>query len=102
LDDAVGLICLSLEASTVAGAVNAVAPQALNQRTFATTLAAAYGRRAWLRVPAAPLRWLMGEMSSLMLEGQVVVPAAAVAAGYRFRYPRLNDACMALARRDGT
>ncbi len=98
LDDAVGLIRLSLEASTLAGAVNAVAPQASTQRAFAMTLAAVYGRHAWLRVPAAPLRWLMGEMSSLMLEGQAVVPAAAVAAGYRFRYPRLEGACIALAR----
>ena len=76
-----------------------MAPQSPSQRAFAETLAAAYGRHAWLRVPAAPLRWLMGEMSSLLLEGQVVVPAAAVAAGYRFVYSRLDDACLALARR---
>jgi uncharacterized protein (TIGR01777 family) len=98
LDDAVGLIRLSLETSALAGAVNAVAPQAPTQRAFAKTLAAAYGRHAWVRVPAVPLRWLMGDMSSLMLEGQAVVPAAAVAAGYRFAYPRLDDACQALAR----
>jgi NAD dependent epimerase/dehydratase family enzyme len=99
LDDAVGLIRLSLETSTLVGAVNAVAPEAPTQRAFATALAAAYGRSAWLRIPAAPLRWLGGEMSSLMLEGQAVTPAAAVTAEYQFRYPRLSDACMALARR---
>jgi uncharacterized protein len=98
LDDAVGLIRLGLENAALTGAVNAVAPEVPTQRAFAKTLAAAYGRQAWLRVPAAPLRWLMGEMSSLMLEGQAVVPAAAVAAGYLFVYPRLDDACVALAR----
>jgi hypothetical protein len=98
LDDAVGLIRLGLDNAALTGAVNAVAPEVPTQRAFAKTLAAAYGRQAWLRVPAAPLRWLMGEMSSLMLEGQAVVPAVAVAAGYLFVYPRLDDACVALAR----
>ncbi|MEO8152172.1 MAG: TIGR01777 family oxidoreductase [Rhizobacter sp.] len=98
LDDAVGLIRLCLQKSTLFGAVNAVAPDTPTQRAFATTLAAAYGRRAWLRVPAAPLRWLGGEMSSLMLEGQAVAPKAVIAAGYQFRYSRLNEACLSLAR----
>ena len=98
LDDAVGLIRLSLEKPALAGAVNAVAPETPTQREFATSLAAAHGRRAWLRVPDAPLRWLGGEMSSLMLEGQAVAPVAAIAAGYQFRYPRLDEACVALAR----
>jgi hypothetical protein len=31
-----------------------------------------------------------------------VAPAAAVAAGYRFRHPRLDDACIALARPPGS
>lgn len=97
LDDAVGLIRHSLSTSALTGAVNAVAPQCPTQQTFATALAAAYGRRAWLRVPAAPLRWLGGEMLSLMLEGQAVTPAAALATGYVFRHPGLDGACVSLA-----
>jgi hypothetical protein len=97
LDDAVGLIRFGLDTPALAGAVNAVAPEAVSQRAFAAALAAAHGRRAWLRVPAAPLRWLGGEMAALMLEGQAVAPAAALAAGYRFRHPRLAPACEALA-----
>ena len=60
-------------------------------------MAAAHGRRAWLRLPAAPLRVLGGEMMSLMLEGQAVEPTVAQAAGYRFRHPDLAAACRALA-----
>jgi len=98
LDDAVGLIRHSLETGALTGAVNAVAPQCPTQQAFAASLAAAYGRRAWLRVPAAPLRWLGGEMSSLLLEGQAATPAAALSSGYQFRFPQLNSACVSLAK----
>ncbi|MDP9044085.1 MAG: DUF1731 domain-containing protein, partial [Pseudomonadota bacterium] len=87
-----------LDQPTLSGAINAVAPECPTQRDFARSLAAVYGRRVWLRVPATPLRWLGGEMSTLLLEGQAVTPAAAVAAGYRFRYPRLDSALQALAK----
>ncbi len=98
LEDAVGLIRHSLETGSLTGAVNAVAPQCPTQQAFANSLAAAYGRRAWLRVPAAPLRWLGGEMSSLLLEGQAATPAAALSSGYQFRFPQLNSACVSLAK----
>ena len=62
-------------------------------------LAASFGRRAWLRVPAWPLRLLAGEMSTLLLDGQHVVPAAALAAGYRFRHATLQGALADLSAR---
>lgn len=97
IDDAVGLVRFALDTGDAHGAINAVAPEAATQGRFAQLLANTYGRGAWLRVPAAPLRWFGGEMMSLMLDGQLVVPAAAMAMGYRFRYPSLGGACAALA-----
>jgi len=97
IDDAVGLVRFAIDTPGVTGPVNAVAPEACTQAGFAQAMAAAYGRRVWLRVPAAPLRLLGGEMMSLMLEGQAVAPAAALAAGYRFAQPSLSGACAALA-----
>jgi len=38
-------------------------------------------------------------MAELLLEGQNAVPAAALAAGYRYRHPVLEDALATLARR---
>lgn len=102
LDDAVGLLRFAMKTSSVRGALNAVAPEACTQAGFASTLAATYGQRAWLRVPATALRWLGGEMMSLMLEGQAVAPAAALAAGYRFKHPSLREACASLAGTEGS
>lgn len=97
LADAVGLVRFAMERSTLAGAVNAVAPEAVTQHDFARAMAASFGRRVHLRLPAAPLRLALGEMSELLLEGQWTVPMAAMGAGYRFCLPRLRQALQALA-----
>ena len=92
LTDAVGLIRFAIDEASLDGAVNAVALEAATQRAFAAATARACGRPSWLRVPAAPLRAALGEMSELMLAGQRAVPAKALAAGYRFRHPALAGA----------
>lgn len=54
----------------VAGALNAVAPDTRSQADFVGALARSFGRRVRLRFPAAPRRFVMGEMGDLLLEGQ--------------------------------
>ena len=100
LDDAVALIRFAIADATLNGPVNAVAPHTPTQAQFAHALAASLGRRAWLRVPHAAMRLALGEMAELLLEGQNAVPAAALAAGFRFRHPTLPGAFAALADRD--
>lgn len=102
IDDAVGIIRFALANAHLRGAVNAVAPAAPDQRRFADALAASFGRRVRLAVPALPLRALLGEMSELLLAGQNAVPRAAVDAGYVFRFDRLEEALAALAAPAGS
>jgi uncharacterized protein len=96
IEDAVRLISFALENAGLAGPVNAVSPGHVTQREFQRELARALHRPQWLRVPAAPLRMLLGEMSQLLVDGQHVVPAKALAAGFEFRYPKLDQALGAL------
>ncbi|RZI57482.1 MAG: TIGR01777 family protein [Rubrivivax sp.] len=97
LDDAVGFIDWALRRPDVRGAVNAVAPDRCSQAGFSTALAASFGRRAWMRMPAAPLRRLAGEMSTLMLDGQEVVAHIAQTGGFVHRFPTLAPALRELA-----
>jgi uncharacterized protein len=101
VDDAVGLIHHALRTPTLKGALNAVAPERVTQRHFAARLASSFGRRVRLRVPAALLKGVMGEMSGLLLDGQAASADRALASGYVYRYGALDFALAALARRQG-
>jgi uncharacterized protein (TIGR01777 family) len=95
--DAVGLIRFAIDQPALRGAVNAVAPDAPSQAAFASAVAASVGSRARLSIPARLLKLAAGEASELLLEGQAAAPRRALAAGYRFRHPRLEAAVAELA-----
>lgn len=95
-DDVLTLITTALQSSQnsppMQGIYNATAPEPVPQATFATTAGQLLRRPVWLPVPAAPLRWAMGEMAQLFVDGQNVVPARLQAEGFAFRYPTLQQA----------
>ncbi len=91
-DDLVALLLLSLDDPRCEGPVNAVAPAPVTMRDFAGTLGRALRRPAVLPAPAFAVRAAMGEMASLVLDGQRTLPAKAVALGFRFRFERLDAA----------
>lgn len=97
LQDAVGLIRFAIQQPALQGAVNAVAPHGVNQAEFAEALAISLGRQVRLRMPEWLLRRAAGEMSTLLLDGQLVVAHKALNAGYRFLHPSLGAAFAALA-----
>ena len=79
-----------------AGTYNGVAPGCVDQRTFARALGRALGRPALLPAPSLALRLLLGERSTLVLTGQQVQPTAALAAGFAFEYPLIDEALAAV------
>jgi uncharacterized protein (TIGR01777 family) len=92
-DDLVRLIAHAIATSSLTGAVNATAPEPVRNATFARELGRALHRPAFLRLPAAPLRLLGGDMAEeLLLGGQRVVPDKALKHGFVFRYPLARGA----------
>ena len=90
LDDLVGIF-LHAAKSGISGPMNAVGPSPVTNREFTRALAAALHRPAVFPVPAFALRVMLGELASVLLASQRVVPHVAVSAGYRFRYTSLDD-----------
>lgn len=90
--DLVQLILWLLRTPAAVGAYNATAPDPVRNAEFAALLAAALKRPALLPMPAPVLRAMFGEMSELLLKGQRVMPAKALAEGFQFRSPRLEMA----------
>src|SRR5579875_2356372 len=91
-DDVVGLVLAALGSDAWHGAINATAPAPVTNRDFARTLGRVLGRPAVLPVPAIALRLALGEMASMLLTGQRVLPKVAEARGYAFRHPALAAA----------
>ncbi|WP_096086355.1 TIGR01777 family oxidoreductase [Agaribacterium haliotis] len=82
--------------STLSGPVNMAAPQSLPNAEFCKALAKRLKRPALMPMPAALLKILMGEASSLLLESQQVLPTKLQKAGFNFSYAELDKALQAL------
>ena len=90
IEDVVDLIRFGLENPVIRGPVNATAPNPVTNEQFTKVLAAALHRPAIFPVPAFAIKLMFGELASDILSSQRVVPKAAEAAGYRFRFPELE------------
>lgn len=96
--DAAGMIAAAIDDAAYRGVMNVVAPEAARNADFTRALGAALGRPTPFPVPAPILRIGLGEMSTILLAGQRVKPGAALAKGYRFRFPEIGSALRDLAR----
>jgi uncharacterized protein (TIGR01777 family) len=98
LRDMAGLILLSLDHPAVNGPLNCSAPELFTNDQFGRVLGRVTRRPHWFPVPAFLLRTLLGEMSTLVLTGQKALPRKALEHGYRFTYPKLEDALRDITR----
>ena len=92
MEDWIGMLVHLLKNSRPSGPVNLTAPHPVRNVEFATTLGRILHRPALLTVPAFALRLLLGEMSSVVLTSQRVVPTTQ----YEFRFPTLETALRSL------
>jgi len=92
IDDIAALIGRALEDDGLAGAVNATAPNPVRNEELTRALGRALHRPTLLPVPAFALQLALGELAGELLGSRRVLPAAALARGFSFRYPDLEDA----------
>jgi uncharacterized protein (TIGR01777 family) len=91
-DDLVALYAFALENPEVVGPLNGTAPNPVTMKAFATALGHALHRPSFLSAPAPAVRLLLGEMATVVLDGQRVVPKKAEGLGFRFRFPQIDAA----------
>lgn len=80
------------ETSTVAGPMNAVAPNPVRNSEFTKTLAKQLRRPAFLPAPYFGLRLAFGEFAQVLFASQRVLPKVALESGFVFQYPLLAEA----------
>lgn len=95
LVDVVGLYLLALESEAIRGPLNVSAPDPRTQVAFSRCLSDALHRPSRFPTPAWVVRLVLGDQASLALGSRRIWPTKALAAGYTFQRPRLEDALAA-------
>ncbi len=92
LDDLLDIFGRALADHELAGPLNAVAPGAVTNAEYASTLAHVMRRPALLKVPAFGPQLLLGAEGAreVVQASQRVAPARLMAAGHEFRHPSLE------------
>ncbi|MQM17318.1 hypothetical protein Taro_050285, partial [Colocasia esculenta] len=96
LDDLVNLIIEALENPSYKGIINGTAPNPVRLSEMCEKLGEAMGRPSWLPVPELALKAMLGEGSTVVLQGQKVLPSKAQELGFSFKYPYIRDALRAI------
>jgi uncharacterized protein len=97
IDDLCGIYIRAIEDTTLEGAFNAVAPEPVSAKEYTRTLARAFKKPLFLpKVPPGILKFMLGEMSSILLNGSRVSSDKIIAAGFQFHYPKLASALLDL------
>lgn len=93
MDDLLEIYRRALEADSLAGAVNAVAPNPVTNAEFTKTLGRVFRRPTVFPVPAFVLKLVFGEMAeALLLASARVAPARLASLGFGFRFGELEPA----------
>jgi uncharacterized protein (TIGR01777 family) len=92
LADEVRAIRFLIEHTDAGGPFNLVAPNPVRNKTLGRTLARILGRPYLIPVPAFAMRLLFGDVASVVVEGQRVVPQRLLALGFTFGYPEIEAA----------
>ena len=91
--DVIGSIRFLLEKEYACGAVNLTSPQPLTNAEFGHVLGRVMKRPAFLPIPGFFFKIIFGEVATILLEGQRVIPKHLLEMGYQFKFP---DAELAL------
>ena len=85
--DETAAIRFLIENTQARGAFNLCAPGPLTNAEFGRVLGRVLGRPSWLPVPAFALRLALGEVASVVLDGQRAAPKRLLDLGFKFRFP---------------
>jgi uncharacterized protein (TIGR01777 family) len=92
IEDMVRLIDYCIQHEEMSGPVNATAPNPVTNDQFGRAIAKAWHRPHWFPLPAGMMKLVFGELSTLLLDGQKVLPYVLLTHGFTFNYPAIDQA----------
>ena len=92
LQDEVSAIRYLLENDLAEGPYNLVAPNPEKNKNFAKIMGKVMRRPSFMVIPAFLLRMVLGEVATVVLDGQKVTSNRLESLGFKFKFPRLEEA----------
>ncbi len=92
VDDLAALYLFALDDGRASGPMNGTAPNPCTMKDLCQSLGKALHRPSWLPAPAFAIKLAFGESSTVLLDGQKVIPKQAEDLGFSFRHPTIDDA----------
>ncbi|HMK43596.1 MAG TPA: TIGR01777 family oxidoreductase [Dissulfurispiraceae bacterium] len=96
INDLVSAFLFVIEHEALGGVFNLTSPNPTTNAGLTKALGAALHRPAFVPVPTFVLRLQLGEGADVLLKGQHVLPRRLLETGFKFRYPRIEEALMDL------
>lgn len=90
--DVVRAIRFLVDHGSARGPFNITAPNPVTAREFGRILGRVMGRPAYLPVPGFAMRLFLGEVATIVLDGQRAMPQKLKELGFEFKYPEAEDA----------
>ena len=90
--DVARAITFAIGNDNIRGPVNVTSPSPMKMRDFGKTIGSVLHRPHWLPVPSFAMKWVLGQKSALVLEGQHVKPQVLMINGFDFLFPTLESA----------
>jgi uncharacterized protein len=98
--DLIRIFLFLLDRDDVTGPVNCTAPQPVTNKELTAAMGEVLHRPIFLpRAPSFLLKAALGDLGSVVLEGQRVLPRKLQAAGFAFEYPEIRKALADLVAR---
>ncbi len=90
--DVVGAFHFLTQKEDAQSIYNLTAPNPVRNKDFGKTLGEVLKRPSWMPVPGFAMEMAFGEVASVVLKGQKVVPDSLLEDGYTFQFPQLKTA----------
>lgn len=92
INDVAGIYILALDNEKVSGALNAVAPEFINIKSFCKNLGKVIARPSLFYVPSFVLKIVLGEGAEAVINGAKIKPQRTLGFGYKFQFEKSVDA----------
>ena len=99
IEDEVQAILFLVERQASSGVYNLTAPQPVSNAALGKSISKTTGLPYWMPVPGFALKAVLGEMSTLVLDGQYVLPSRLLSEGYQFRFSTIDAALSDLLKK---